>query len=112
MATMVWFRPLARLSRWRTRAGRRFAVRRSELGNKTSTTSPRWVFIVDGGFRAVPVLSERLESSTQVGSLALSDAAFCEVHNAVSGGLFLEADAFVLLGKFAQPLQYEPPFGF
>jgi hypothetical protein len=60
IATMVCSSPVPRLSRWRTNAGRRLAVRRSELGKRTNTTSPRRVFIVDGSFGSIPVFGKRL----------------------------------------------------
>src|SRR5579884_1371409 len=58
-----------------TIAGRRLAVRKSELGNSTRTMSPRAVFIVDGGFWTFPIFCKRFQTGAELGSLLLADAA-------------------------------------
>ena len=43
----------------------------SEFGNSTNTTSPCSVFIVDVGFRAVPIFGKRRQPRPQIGRLSL-----------------------------------------
>ncbi|HEY5504650.1 MAG TPA: hypothetical protein VIK28_05780, partial [Sedimentisphaerales bacterium] len=42
------------------------AVRKSEFANKTRTTSPRLVFIVDGGFGTIPIFGKSIQTRTQI----------------------------------------------
>src|SRR5437660_1697003 len=73
IATVVWGRPVFRLSAWTTKTGRGFEVRRLESGNRAKTISPRLKVIVDIHIRAVPVLGNRLEPPTQLRSLGRVD---------------------------------------
>src|SRR2546426_2720658 len=82
---MVCSRPLRKSSRCRTSAGRRLAVRKSEFGNNTRTTSPRRVFIVDGSLRAIPVFGEGLQTGAKVGGLRLVDATSRQIDGGVYG---------------------------
>ena len=98
-------------------AGRRFAVRKSELGKRTNTTSPRRVFIVDGRFRSIPVFGECLQPGTEIAGLGLADPTGSQIYSAIircgflqpvePRGLFIRrlfacADIFILRGKLAQ----------
>ena len=57
-----------------TKAGRRFAVRRLESGNRTKTTSPRRQFIVDSHRWAIRVFRESTQAPPKIGSLRRIDA--------------------------------------
>src|ERR1051326_3444741 len=62
------------------RAGRRFAVRRFESGNKTSTTSPRLKGIVSPHLRALPTLREGSQARAQVRGLRFAPPAPLKVY--------------------------------
>lgn len=69
IATIVCGRPVFRLSACTINAGRRFAVRRSELVNSTRTTSLFSKSIVNIHLGAIPVFREGLQTPAQVRGL-------------------------------------------
>jgi hypothetical protein len=106
-----------------TNAGRRFAVRKSELGKRTNTTSPRRVFIVDGRFGSIPILRECLQAGTEIARLHFADPTRSQIDSAVIRCGFLQtveccgllicrlfawADIFILRGKLAQLFKHSP----
>src|ERR1039457_542316 len=79
IATIVCARPAPSSSACTINAGRRFAVRKLESGNKTRTISPRRQVIVDSHFGPIPIFGERGQSPAQIGSLTFVDASFAKV---------------------------------
>src|ERR1035441_2047646 len=71
-----------------TRAARRLAVCKSEFGNKTSTTSPRLAFIVDGGFGTFPIFSESFQARAQISGLDSINAAIMQGNGGIFRGDF------------------------
>src|SRR5205085_2898447 len=82
IATITWGKPVPRFSACTTNAGRRFAVRRLESGNKTGPPSPRLKGIVSFHLRALPIFREGLQTRTQVSHLFLVYAALCQFNRA------------------------------
>src|SRR5258706_46213 len=73
--------------RLHNQGGRSLAVRKSELGNRTRTTSPRLqlglggiVVVVGRHFGAVPIFGERSQSGAQFGGLDLVDSVGPQIH--------------------------------
>src|ERR1035437_6209429 len=90
IAMIAWGNPVPRSSACTTRAGRGLAVRRSEFGNRTRTTSPRLylgldgiVVVVGGHFGAVPVAGKGCQARTQLRRLGCVNPVHTQVH--VSG---------------------------
>src|SRR2546423_1812447 len=81
--------PVLRPSAWTTRAGRRFAVRRSEFGNRTRTTSPRLKGIVNRHLRSIPILSHGPKLPSKLGGFVLADLVGSQVNQS---GLRQEGD--------------------
>ena len=86
IATMTWATPVSKSSAYTTRAGRVFAVWRSECGNKTRTTSPRLqegfgriVVVIRSHLGAVPVLGKPLQPAPQFRGCNGIDATGSEV---------------------------------
>jgi hypothetical protein len=80
---------VARLSAWTTRAGRGFAVRKSECGKSAKTISPRLIerfrgviMIVNVHFRAVPIIREGGQAAPQVRCLCLINSALTQINGA------------------------------
>src|SRR5580693_8080411 len=80
MATIVCGSPFLRLSRWSTKAGRRLAVFKSELGNRTKTISPRRGLIINRSLRALPVLGEGFQPGAKISSLSFINTPRWQVH--------------------------------
>jgi hypothetical protein len=99
-----------------TRAGRRLAVCESEFGNKTSTTSPRLAFIVDGGFGTFPIFSESFQARAQISGLDFINATIMQYHRRIFGRDFRQLPAHDLkfrrrqLGQFIDDLGYTHVF--
>ena len=98
------------------RAGRVLAVRRSELGNNTSTTSPRLsmgsggiVVVVYRHFRAVPILGESREPCAQFGGLLRVNAVLAEVVPPPLGGTSLSPRRHFRWAESARPARLGRP---
>src|SRR5688572_26937944 len=85
MATIVCGKPVFRSSGMTTSAGRRFAVRRFESGNRTSTTSPYLKVIVRVHFRTLPIVLHALQPRAKVGCLLGGYSARCKLDRTVAG---------------------------
>src|SRR5688572_24822176 len=83
IATIVCGSPVFKLSGMMTSAGRRFAVRRFESGNRTSTTSPSLKGIVRVHFGALPIFLERLQPCAQVLGLLRADMPLSKINRSI-----------------------------
>jgi DNA-directed RNA polymerase subunit omega len=108
-------------------AGQRFAVRKSEFGKRTNTTSPRPVFIVNVRFRSIPIFGERAQPATEIARLGLADSTGSQIYGAIircrffqpiefSGlficPLFTCVDIFLVRGKLAQLAEHSSTVSF
>jgi len=80
-------------------------VRKSELGKRTNTTSPRRVFIVDGRFWSVPIVGERPQPRTEIARLGFADPTRWQIDGAIIRCGFLQPIEFGgLLQRIFVPL--------
>jgi len=90
--------------------GRRLAVLRSELGNRTRTTSPRRGLIIDGRLRTIPVFGEGLQPRAEIGRLGFVNAPSPQIHcswlgvRSAQDRLELGLECFDLCLKLERPL--------